>query len=802
MTDSSLHAVGSRPDRLDPDASASEAASHCDLRSDAESKTGALPGIFLMTDSFQTGGSERQFVELARALNPAAFRLSLGCLQTKGSIPKDLAPVEHFDLGGSLYRWQSMQARRRLARHLRKSKIAIAHAFDYYTNLALIPAANLARTSVVIGSQRQLGDLLTPNQRRAQVAMLRWADCVICNSQAAASALIQQGVQADRLRVIGNGLPPAAFAEAAPIVPRKPGSFRVGMIARMNARSKNHRVLLNAAARLRKRVHNLEIVLVGDGPLRAELERHAEQSEIADLVQFLGDRHDIQAILASLDVTVLPSSSESLSNAILESMAAGVPVIANNVGGNSELIERDRGVLLPPNDEEALATAVQTIADDSSLRETLGRNAKQFALSNFTIEQMRKKHEDLYAELLEKKNWRSSSSFVRAAQSASPRPLRVAIVAASLRYVGGQSVQADLLLQNWRNDPEVHAELISIDPPLPRGLKWAERIPGLRTLLREPLYAYHLWRGLKNADIVHIFSASYWSFFIAPVPAWMVARLRKKKIILHYHSGEARDHLRRFPTTAPILGRMDRLVVPSMYLVDVFSEFGLHPDVVPNITDLSQFRFRARGPLRPHLICSRGFHPYYRVDLVIRAFAEVQKVFPHARLDLAGTGPTESEIRDLVRQLQISGVRFLGVVSRAEIGRVYDEADIFVNASSLDNMPVSVLEAFAAGTPVVSTAPEGMNYLVENERTGLLSPPGDVAKLAENILRVLTDEQLSSRLSANAYEESGRYQWAAAREQWLKLYRAVRAGTQTIEQSRVLPAENTQPIRKRELRLP
>jgi L-malate glycosyltransferase len=737
------------------------------------------PGVFLMTDSFQTGGSERQFVELARALHPGMYRVHLGCLQTKGTLQKDIGPVEHFDLGGSLYRLQSMRTRYRLANYLRRSEIAIAHAFDFYTNLALIPAAKLARTPVVIGSQRQLGDLLTPNQRRTQLAMFRWADCVVCNSKAAAERLLKQGLKGDKLRVIGNGLPPASFAQTVPLVPRRPGVFRVGMIARMNARSKNHQIVLKVAARLKNRLKNCEIVFVGDGPLRPELERQAEELGISDLVQFLGDRRDIPAILASLDATVLPSASESLSNAILESMAAGVPVIANDVGGNAELVSDNRGILLPPENEQALEQALLKVASDAPLREAMGRSAKIFAHENFAIERMRQQYDDLYAELLDRKGWRAKSSNTRAGEASLHRPLRVTIVAASLRYVGGQSVQADLLLKHWQNDSDVLAELIPIDPPFPLGLKWAEKIPVLRTLVREPLYMLGLWHGLKEADIAHIFSASYWSFLIAPVPAWLVARLRKTKVLLHYHSGEARDHLRRFRTASSMLGRMDVIVVPSGYLVDVFAEFRLKAKVVPNIFDLSQFSFRPRKPLRPHFVCTRGFHPYYRVDLVVQAFASVQKVYPEARLDLAGGGPIERDIRDLVLKLNLSGVRFLGVVSRQEIGQVYEAADIFVNASSLDNMPVSILEAFASGAPVVSTAPEGMSYLVDHERTGLLSPPGDAAWLAENILRLLKDGELAARLAANAYEESSRYRWAAVRESWLGAYRELMAGSHT-----------------------
>jgi glycosyltransferase involved in cell wall biosynthesis len=738
-------------------------------------KFGFPPGVFLMTDSFQTGGSERQFVELARALDQTAYRLTLGCLQTKGTLGSDLGPVEHFDLGGSLYRFQSMRARYRLARFLQRSKIAIAHAFDYYTNLTLIPAAKLARTPVVIGSQRQLGDLLTPHQRRAQLAMLRWADCVICNSQAAAQTLVADGMPSEKLRVIGNGLPSSAFAETAPALPRSSGRFRVGMVARMNSLSKNHRHLMKAASHLRNYGNDFEIILVGDGPLRPDLERYAQELGISDLVRFLGDRRDISAILASLDATVLPSASESLSNSILESMAAGVPVIATDVGGNRELINDDRGVLVPANDQEALAQALRSLGANVEPRVTMGRNAKAFVQKNFTIELMRRKHEALYAELLERKGWSFKSSASVGREAASKSPTRVTIVAPSLRYVGGQSVQADLLLRHWQNDPEVQAQLVMIDPPFPRGLKWIEKIPGLRTLVREPLYARELWRGLAESDIAHIFSASYWSFLLAPAPAWILARLRKTKVLLHYHSGEARDHLRRFPMARSTLRRVDVLVVPSRYLVDVFNEFGLKAQVVPNIADLSQFQFRERLPLRPHLLCTRGFHPYYRVDLVVRAFAEVQKIFPQARLDLAGQGPTESEIRRLVREMNLSGVTFLGVISRDQIGRAYDQADIFVNASSLDNMPVSVLEAFAAGTPVVSTAPEGMNYLVEHERTGLLSPTGDAGQLGENIARLLRDAELSSRLCANAYQESQRYRWEAVREQWLQVYREAKS---------------------------
>jgi glycosyltransferase involved in cell wall biosynthesis len=344
-----------------------------------------------------------------------------------------------------------------------------------------------------------------------------------------------------------------------------------------------------------------------------------------------------------------------------------------------------------------------------------------------------------------------------------------------LRYVGGQAVQADLLLRLWQSDPDVKITFIGVDPPLPRLLAWAERISGLRTILREPIYLLNLWRGLKDVDAAHIFSASYWSFLLAPAPAWLFARLRGKKTLINYRSGEARDHLKRFRSGVFVLSRTDAIVVPSGYLVDVFREFGLRAAIVPNLVDLSQFHYRQRNPLRPHLVCTRGFSPYYSVDVVVRAFAEVRKAYPEARLDLIGGGPLEEEVRNLVEDLKLTGVNFTGVASRQEIGKYYDQADIFINASWLDNMPVSIIEAFGAGTPVVTTSPESIPYLVEHERTGLLSPVGNEKALAANVIRLLREPALAAQLARNAYQESRKYTWNVVREQWAAVYRGLLA---------------------------
>ncbi len=724
-----------------------------------------LTRVFLMINSFETGGSERQFISLAKSLDDRQFALKLGCIQTKGPLRNLFGEVPRFRLGGSVYGWKSWQSRWQLSRHLRREQIQIAHSFDFYTNLTLIPAARWAGVPVVIGSQRQLGDLLSSAQSRAQLAAFRFCDAVVCNSEAAAGKLADSGLSRAKIRVIGNALLPEAFAETEPLVPRRAGTLRVGMVARMNAGHKNHLEFLRAMARLRSAFPAAEFLLAGDGPLRPELEAEARALGMADRVLFLGDRRDVAAVLASIDVTVVPSDSESLSNVVLESMAAGVPVIATRVGGNPELVNDNHGILVPPRDVEALANATEQLLNNPARRAELGTNSRRFARDNFSAESISNKYEELYSALLARKTQRASASV--------HVPIKVAVIGPSLRYVGGQSVQAGLLLRHWSGDPDAHVTFIPVDPQFPFGLRWVARVPGLRTIVRTPFYLVGLWRGLRDADVAHIFSASYSSFVVAVFPAWLVATMRGKKTLINYHSGEARGHLSGSWFARGVLKRAGCVVTPSAYLVDVFREFGLQAAPVPNIVDLAQFTYRVREPLQPHLVCTRGFHPYYCVDVVVKAFALVKREFPQAQLDLVGGGPLEQDIKQLVSELKVEGVNFCGIASREEIGRYYDRADIFINGSRLDNMPVSVLEAFASGTPVISTAPEGMRYLVEHGRTGLLSEPGDPEALAQNVIRVLRDPQLASSLSLNALQEVKPYDWTKVRNQWLDIYRAL-----------------------------
>jgi glycosyltransferase involved in cell wall biosynthesis len=351
--------------------------------------------------------------------------------------------------------------------------------------------------------------------------------------------------------------------------------------------------------------------------------------------------------------------------------------------------------------------------------------------------------------------------------------LRVGVVAPSLGILGGQAVQADRLIRAWQNDPEVEAWLVPVNPLPARPFRWATRVKYLRTLITELAYGPELVRELARADIVHVFSASYSSFLLAPLPAIAVARALGRPVVLNYRSGEASDHLSRSAIARGVLRRVDENVVPSRFLVDVFARFGLGATAIPNIVDLDRFAFRQRVPLRPRIVSTRNFQALYNVPCTIRAFRIVQDRWPDAQLTLVGGGPGEGALRALVDQLRLRHVTFAGPIHPDEVADYYRANDVYVQSPNIDNMPTSVIEAFASGLPVVSTEAGGVPAILTHGVHGLLAPLDDHHQIATHVLRLLDDSGLAKRMAFAAYAACQQCTWSVVRQQWLQVYRRV-----------------------------
>jgi glycosyltransferase involved in cell wall biosynthesis len=317
----------------------------------------------------------------------------------------------------------------------------------------------------------------------------------------------------------------------------------------------------------------------------------------------------------------------------------------------------------------------------------------------------------------------------------------------------------------------------------------------LRTLVTQLWYWPLLVRELRRADLVHVFAASYTSFLLAPLPAVIVAKVFGRPVVLNYHSGEAPDHLRRSAVARFVLRRLvDVNVVPSAFLRDVFGSFEIDAGVVPNIVDLQQFTYRVRDPLRPRLLCTRNLEPLYNLSCVLRAFATVQGHYPAATLTVVGSGSQDAALRQEAAALGLANVTFAGRVAPSEVHQYYADADIYVQAPSIDNMPLSLMEAFASGLPVVSTNVGGVPSMLRHGVDGLLVPDNDADALAAQVSRLLTDPALGRRLAESAYRTLAAYEWPVVRNGWLQAYyRALGrmdqpVPQQTVESSPLNPA--------------
>ena len=350
---------------------------------------------------------------------------------------------------------------------------------------------------------------------------------------------------------------------------------------------------------------------------------------------------------------------------------------------------------------------------------------------------------------------------------------RVALVGPSLDILGGQAVILQRLRARLETVEDLDVRFIPVNPRLPGPLRLLQRIRYVRTVVTSVAYLLSLLWRLPRVDVVHAFSASYWSFLLAPVPAMLVGRLFGKRVLLNYRSGEADDHLTRWRTAVPLMRLAHVIVVPSGYLVGVFARHGLQAQAIGNFIEAERLPRRARGPLRPRFLSNRNLEPLYNVACTVRAFARIQQAIPEAELEIVGDGSEREALQRLVGELGLRHVRFAGRVPPGEMPARYDAADVYLNSPDIDNMPNSVLEAFAAGLPVVTTNAGGIPFIVRHEENGLMVPAGDEAALAREALRLLADPALARRLATRAAAEcDAQYTWPVVREAWRAQYGA------------------------------
>ena len=336
------------------------------------------------------------------------------------------------------------------------------------------------------------------------------------------------------------------------------------------------------------------------------------------------------------------------------------------------------------------------------------------------------------------------------------------LIAPPLSVIGGQSIQADRLISNFADDQVIHLTF------LPSIVFFRYRY--FRTVLNTLVYIAALLKSIPQHDVIHVFTAGYLSFLLTCSPALILSRLLRRPVILHYHDGRAVDHLSRWHGSVWLCKLATVIITPSEFLVDVFAKFGLRASSIANTLEVARYAFRLRKTPRPVFLHNRAFEEEYNVECSLRAFAGVQKRYPESRLLLANDGTLRDEVKRAVHSLGIQHVVFAGAVSQTTLQDLYNQADIFISSANADNMPGSILEAFAAGLPVVATRAGGTEWIVHDGHNGLLVDCDDDAKMIFQAFRLLEETGLAERLTLQARKDAGRYSWNRIGWRWIELY--------------------------------
>ncbi len=374
--------------------------------------------VLQIVNQFAIGGAEGQFVARVRR-HPPGFRPVVACIHRKGpnlaAVEELGLPVEEFGLRGSLAKLNTGHQILRLAAFMARERVRLVHANDFYANLLAVPAARLVGAKV-IASRFDLGHWYSRAHHVLEAIASRTADAVYTNAEAVRDMCVaQEGIPPDRVVVVHNGIELEQFdrARREPLLAPIPGlvdgadgkSRRPAVVIAANLYAvKGHLDLIEAVEIVRRAVPEVLVLCAGEGPMRAVLEQQIGARGLRDNMVLLGHRLDVPAILQRAHLGCLCSHAEGLSNAVIEYMAASLPVVATAVGGNVELVteagSRASGHLVPPHRPATLADRLTGLLRDRARCATLGAAGRARVEADLTLTAMIEKTGALYDQLL------------------------------------------------------------------------------------------------------------------------------------------------------------------------------------------------------------------------------------------------------------------------------------------------------------------------------------------------------------------------------------------------------------------
>jgi glycosyltransferase involved in cell wall biosynthesis len=360
--------------------------------------------LFLM-ESMEVAGAEKLVLSMVRRLDRTRFRPVVGCLTVPGPLAGDVeaAGAELVALGKRP--GFDVRILGRLRHTLSDHRVDVLHTHVWPADVWGRIAARSVGTPIVITTEHNVCNWKTWRHFAVDRFLARWSTSVVCVSNAVLEFYRDRaGIASPPLRCIHNGIDPTPFVEPIDVARERSA---LGVDARAIVLTavgrlvpqKTHEMFLEALSRIRRAHPSVVGWVVGHGPLRADLEARARALGLfPEGVRFFGERGDVPLLLKMSDAFVLPTAvREGLSLSILEAMAAGLPVVVTDVGGNREVVEDGTtGLLVPPGDPQALADAMGLVVTSSARAREWGRTAREVVLARFTLDRMVREYEELY----------------------------------------------------------------------------------------------------------------------------------------------------------------------------------------------------------------------------------------------------------------------------------------------------------------------------------------------------------------------------------------------------------------------
>lgn len=364
--------------------------------------------IWYLIGTLAVGGAERTLVDLANAVDGDRYDVTIWTLADAGPLAAEVdesVRVRSLDADGK----HDIAAIAKFVRALRRQEPNLLQSFLFFDNTVACLAGACCPETTVIAGVREVPNEISAFRRLTERLTFPLADHIVSNSTAGRDYMVNRGIGPDDVSVIRNGRNLKAY-ENARIDESKRAELdlpvdapTVGTVGRLVER-KGHHELIECWPSVLDSHPDAKLVIVGDGPEKGALEERAERNSVRDSVRFLGTRDDVPELLDAMDVFTFPSHYEGLPGALLEAMAAELPIVATPVDGNAELLREDVDCkFVPPKSLDDLGESIRLLLDDEDLADELAANASERAHRNFTLDAMVSDFEDLYRTLTERR---------------------------------------------------------------------------------------------------------------------------------------------------------------------------------------------------------------------------------------------------------------------------------------------------------------------------------------------------------------------------------------------------------------